>query len=233
MFPFKININLFKILVFVFLILIMISIFLAFKTGYVEITYIIQILKSHTILSPFIFIVIYIILAVSFIPTLPLNLAAGFLWGTFLGTILTLTGAGLGAIVSFYLSRYFFKDKVSKLFKGKIWNYVDLELSKKQWQIVAFTRLNPIFPFGPTSWFFGITKITMKNYIWPTIICIMPAASAFSAIGSSLESFILTGDEQKLYTNVLIASGLVTVLICIKIGFKIYNKKNQFDKKIK
>ena len=233
MFTFKINMNLFKILVFVILIFIMGATFLAFKIGYIEISYIIKILKSHTILSPLIFILIYIILAVSFIPTLPLNLAAGFLWGTFFGTILTLTGAGLGAIVSFYLSRFFFKDQISKFFKGKIWNYVDLSLSKKQWQVVAFTRLNPIFPFGPTSWFFGITKVTVKNYFWPTIICIIPAASAFSAIGSSLESFILTGNEQKLYTNVLIASGLVTVLICIRIGFKIYNKKIEFDENIK
>ena len=198
--------------------------FLLFKNGYFEVSKILLILEKNTLLAPMIFVLIYMLMAMSFIPTLPLNLAAGFLWGTFLGTILTLFGAGLGALISFMISRLLFKEKIGHLFKGKIWSYINKELANKEWQVVAFTRLNPIFPFGPTSWFFGITKIKARNYLWPTIICIIPAATAFSAIGSSLESFVLSGNEKALYKNIMIASAFITILICIRIGFKLYSK---------
>ena len=217
--------KIFKILILLTFLIIVGCIFFSFKTGILEISKVIQFLKLYPILSPVMFILIYMILAVSFIPTLPLNLAAGFLWGTFSGTALTLIGAGLGSLVSFYISRYLFKEQIGNLFKGKIWDFVNKELSKKEWQVVAFTRINPIFPFGPTSYFFGITKIKVRNYILPTIICIMPGATAFSAIGSTVENFILNESDQDLYKNIIITSGLLTILICIRIGFKIYQKK--------
>jgi uncharacterized membrane protein YdjX (TVP38/TMEM64 family) len=205
------------------------SIFYSFKTEIVDVYSIIQILRSYPYFAPIIFILIYTLLSLSFVPTLPLNLAAGFIWGTLYGTILTLFGAGLGSLVAFYTARYFFKEKIGSFFKGNLWDDLNQELANKEWQVVAFTRFNPIFPFGPTSYFFGVTKIRVQNFIVPTIVCIMPAATAFSAIGASIEGFVLSEDDQNLYMNVMLASGLLVAVVCLRFAFKIYNKKNNVN----
>ena len=201
------------------------SVFYLFRTDIMDVYSIINILRSYPYLAPIIFVFIYTLMSLSFVPTLPLNLAAGFLWGTFYGTILTLFGAGLGSLVAFYASRYFLKKKFVRFFKGKLWDDLNEELANKEWQVVAFTRLNPIFPFGPTSYFFGITKIRVQNFIVPTVVCIVPAAMAFSAIGASIENFVLNEGSQKLYMSLMLASGLLVLVVSLRFAFKIYSKK--------
>jgi len=58
-----------------------------------------------------------------------LTLLAGFLWGPIKRALLALTGATLGATLSFQLSRYFFKDTLRARLGYERWKYLD-ELTK-------------------------------------------------------------------------------------------------------
>ncbi len=147
------------------------------------------------------------------LPTMPLNLAAGFLWGAYVGTAYTVIGATSGALVAFVASRYLFRGRVGKILRGRAWRWLDDEIRHKGWRAVAFTRLNPIFPFGPLNWFFGISSISLGNYLWATAVCIIPPAFAISAIGSSVGSLVLTGEAEAMFQNVLLASAALTLLV--------------------
>ena len=65
-----------------------------------------------------IFILVYMICVTSLLPTLPLNIAAGFIWGGFIGGIVASIGATLGGMISFLISRLivgvFFKKQYTK-----------------------------------------------------------------------------------------------------------------------
>ena len=170
-------------------------------------------LEQHPFLAPFLFIVIYGLMVAFFIPTLPMNLGAGFLWGTFWGGPIAILGASLGAVLSFIASRYLARDYFNNKFNNKIWLWLKQELQKKNWKIVAFTRANPAFPFGLTSYFFGLTDLSFGKYFWPTIIAISPVAFLIAYIGDLANGIVLNGGSQNLIGNIFLLSSIITLLI--------------------
>ena len=187
--------------------------FYFYKAGYIDPEQIVGFLKSHPALAPVVFILIYAVMAAALLPTMPFNLAAGFLWGAYVGTAYTVIGVTFEALVAFIASRYLFRERVSKILQGRAWRWLDNEIRHKGWRTVAFTRVNPIFPFGPVNWFFGISSISLGNYLWATAVFIIPPALAISAIGSSVGGLVLTGEAEAMFQDVLLASAALTLLV--------------------
>lgn len=189
------------------------GVFYMHKAGYISPEQIVAFLRSHPTLAPVVFMLMYAIMAAALVPTMPLNLAAGFLWGAYLGTAYTVIGATLGAVIAFVASRYLLRERVSKLLQNRAWRWLDEEIRHKGWRAVAFVRINPIFPTGPVNWFFGISSISLGHYIWATAVFIIPPALFISAIGTSIGSFVLTGEVEVMLRNVLLASAALTLLV--------------------
>ena len=189
------------------------AVFYFYKAGHIGPEQIVAFLKSHPALAPVVFILIYAVTAAALLPTMPFNLAAGFLWGTYVGTAYTVIGATSGAVIAFVASRYLFRERVSKILQGRAWRWLDNEIRRKGWRTVAFTRVNPIFPFGPVNWFFGISSISLGHYLWATAMFIIPPALAISAIGSSVGGLVLTGEAEAMFQDVLLASAALTLLV--------------------
>lgn len=196
-----------------FLLAVLGGVFYFHKSGYIGPEQVVVFLKLHPALAPIVFMLIYAIMAAALLPTMPFNLAAGFLWGTYVGTAYTIIGATSGALVAFIASRYLFRERVSKILQGRAWRWLDNEIRHKGWRTVAFTRVNPIFPFGPVNWFFGVSSISLGNYLWATAVFIMPPALAISAIGSSVGGLVLTGEAKAMFQDVLLASTALTLLV--------------------
>ena len=186
-------------------------------------------LKEHQIIAPFIFISIYVILTITMLPTLPFNLGAGFLWGAWIGMAYSVIAASIGAILAFLISRHLLSDSLNKRFNHKIWLWLQNEIEKKDWKIVAFTRINPIFPFGLTNYFYGITKIPAPNYILGTILFTIPPSLMVSAIGASINSFVVNGQTKALLGNISMIGLGVVVLVSLKIYFSKNIKEIQID----
>jgi uncharacterized membrane protein YdjX (TVP38/TMEM64 family) len=78
-----------------------------------------------------------------------LNLGAGYLYGMWLGLLVTAIGASLGALVAFVVCRFLWRDYVTK----KIGQYENLQQivrvieGKHGLRLIMMTRLTPI-PFG-------------------------------------------------------------------------------------
>ena len=187
--------------------------FYFYKAGYIDPEQIVGFLKSHPALAPVVFILIYAVMAAALLPPMPFNLAAGFLWGAYVGTAYTVIGVTFEALVAFIASRYLFRERVSKILQGRAWRWLDNEIRHKGWRTVAFTRVNPIFPFGPVNWFFGISSISLGNYLWATAVFIIPPALAISAIGSSVGGLVLTGEAEAMFQDVLLALAALTLLV--------------------
>ncbi|MCX6702327.1 MAG: TVP38/TMEM64 family protein [Candidatus Wolfebacteria bacterium] len=199
--------------------------------GYLNVSGIIIFLRSHKISAPLIFIIAYCVLMVSFIPTIPLNFAAGFLWGGWLGTILTLIGTSLGASLSFFISRYFARSYFEKFFNKGFWKFIGEKLIKNDWKAVAFTRINPAFPFGLTSYFFGLTKISFKKYLIFTIVCVAPMVTLFSFLGSFAEGVWEGSGAAYLLGELMPLLISATIIVIIFALFKNYKKfkKSEMD----
>ena len=82
---------------------------------------------------------------------------------------------------------------------------------------LAFTRINPIFPFGPSSYFFGLTQIRPSRYIVTTMLSILPLSILFAGIGSSIGGIVLDGNVHALVKDMLAVSLAMTLLVVLKI----------------
>ena len=154
--------------------------------------YWLAIVRVHPVAAPLLFIPTYALGVTFLVPTMPLNLIAGALWGPVLGAIVSLAGAFLGAVAGFLLARGALGEPFARRVDTKFLGWLQQEFAKHGWKVVAFVRLNPVFP-GPVSFLFGFTPITFATYCWSSAIFLIPPTVAFSIIGDSLGAVMLRG----------------------------------------
>ena len=126
--------------------------------------------------------------AVLFFPGTPLTLLAGATLGVFWGSIVSLIGNTLGAVLAFFVSRYLLQKYVLKNILSKYPRIAEYEkrFSTHGLETVILLRLIPLFPFNALNYLLGVTRVTNRDYILGTAIGIIPGTIAFVYFGRSL-----------------------------------------------
>ncbi|MDR3640914.1 MAG: TVP38/TMEM64 family protein [Humidesulfovibrio sp.] len=181
-------------------------------------------ISKNSITAPVLFIVAYALIVVFMIPSLPLNLGAGFLWGPFLGSIYTLIGCTLGSTVAFLFARTALGQPLARKFDNNILQWLMGQISKKEWQVVAFIRVNPAFPSGPVNYLLGLTSISFKHYFWASLVASYPLCLAFAYVGEAAGGIMLHGAAKQFVQLLLAVSITVCVGIAGRITYKYYFK---------
>ncbi len=132
--------------------------------------------------APLLFMFVYIVGTVFFLPGAVLTLLGGALFGPVLGTFYNLTAATIGAMLSFLVARYLASDWVEKKTGGRL-KQLMTGVEKEGWRFVAFTRLVPLFPFNLLNYGLGLTKIKFSHYSLATYIFMLPGAIAYTYLG--------------------------------------------------
>lgn len=197
------------------------------QLGYVNPEVVFILIAEKPLMAPLIFIACYALSVMLMIPSLPLNLSAGFLWGPVWGTLVAASGSCLGAIGAFLLGRIIMGQPLAKRFDNRVAKWLQGQLNTKGWKIVAFTRINPIIPSGPLNFAFGLTSIDFFSYAWSSFVFLIPPTLAFAIIGYEVGDFVIKGNIADLIRIVFIVSGVITLMVLIKVGAKnlIVNKR--------
>ena len=146
-------------------------------------------IESFGILAPLSYILLYCIVTVTTISTLPLSLAGGVLFGPVYGIIYTMIGASLGMMSSFLIARYIAKDFIERKFSNlQIFKKINEGVKKDGPFILAVTRLLPIFPFGIQNYLYGLTSINFFKYTVFSIIFILPGTSVFVLLAGAISA---------------------------------------------
>ena len=132
--------------------------------------------------APLLFMLIYIVGTVFFLPGSALTLLGGALFGPVLGVFYSLTAATLGAMLSFLVARYLASDWVMNKTGGRLKQLMD-GVEKEGWRFVAFVRLVPLFPFNLLNYALGLTRISFTQYSIATYVCMLPGAMAYTYLG--------------------------------------------------
>lgn len=130
------------------------------------------------------FIILYIVAAVAFLPGSILTLGAGVVFGVALGSLYVFIGATIGAIAAFLVGRYLARGWVEKKIAGnEKFAAVDRAVGREGLKIVLLTRLSPVFPFNLLNYAYGVTGVSLKDYILGTI-GILPGTIMYVYLGS-------------------------------------------------
>jgi uncharacterized membrane protein YdjX (TVP38/TMEM64 family) len=143
------------------------------------------------------FILLYIIASVAFLPGSILTLGAGVLFGVVMGSLYVFIGATIGAIAAFLVGRYWARGWVAKKIEGnRKFQAIDEAVAREGLKIVLLTRLSPIFPFNLLNYAYGVTGVSLKDYIFGSIGMI-PGTIMYVYIGSLAGSIATIGTESQ------------------------------------
>jgi len=159
--------------------------------------------------GPLVFMLIYAIATVFFLPGSVLTLAGGALFGPVLGTFYNLTGATIGAVLAFLVARYLASDWVEQKTGGRI-KQLKQGVEGEGWRFVAFVRLVPLFPFNLLNYALGLTRIRLSHYLIATYLFMLPGAIAYTYLGYAGREAVAGGEG--LIQKALLALALLAVV---------------------
>lgn len=166
-------------------------------------------INNAGVLAPLIFMLVYALATVFFLPGSVVTLAGGALFGPVLGTFYNLTGATLGALLAFLISRYLASDWVEQKTGGRLRQLIK-GVEAEGWRFVAFVRLMPLFPFNLLNYALGLTRISALQYVIASYLFMLPGALAYTYIGYVGREAI--GGDEGLIQKILIALALLAIV---------------------
>jgi uncharacterized membrane protein YdjX (TVP38/TMEM64 family) len=156
-----------------------------------------QWINSLGAIGGIVFIGIYIIATLAFLPAALLTVGAGVIFGVTWGSVYVFIGATLGAIAAFlggrYLAQGWVKEKISSYKKFAI---IDKAVSKEGLKIVLLVRLSPLFPFNLLNYAFGITSVSFQDYLIGSVGMI-PGTIMYVYFGSLVGDIALIGSKNQ------------------------------------
>ena len=151
---------------------------------------------------------------VSPIPSGPVAMAAGAMYGTVEGGALTAMGALLGAMIAFGLARWLGYQPLSAS-KIPLADWITRPRCERRLAMaILVSRLIPFISFDAVSYVAGLTSIRMRSFAIATTLGILPASFAFAALGAEMA----TADN----TMLLIAACGVTLIL--PVGWAVVRK---------
>lgn len=140
--------------------------------------------KGLSIPGVLIFILIFILRNVLYIPVSILLVISPVLFGLWNGILI----AGIGAIISdstgFWISRYYGKEFVAGS-KVKLLQIVNQKVENHGVISVILLRIIPIFPGDIINFGAGISKIKYRDFLWATSISVWPDCFFYGFLGGS------------------------------------------------
>lgn len=168
--------------------------------------------------GPVLFVVLYVLATVFFLPGSILTLGAGAVFGVVWGSVYVSIGSTLGATAAFLVGRHLTRDAVERRLSAfPRFAAIDQAVAEQGWRIVGLARLSPVFPFALLNYAFGITRVRLGEYVLASWIGMMPGTVLYVYVGSLAQSAtgtrVRTAWEWSFYAAGLAATVLVTVLI--------------------
>jgi uncharacterized membrane protein YdjX (TVP38/TMEM64 family) len=181
--------------------------------------------ESLGAIAPIGFIVLYNLATVLLIPGSVLTLGSGVLFGLWWGSLVVFFAATLGATLAFWIGRNVARGWVSeKMIAYPKFKAIDQAVAKEGFKIVFLTRLSPLFPFNLLNYAFGITQVSLKDYVLGSVGMI-PGTILYVYIGSLIGSVAQLGitgqtldsQTQMLQWSIKIIGFMATIAVTVYI----------------
>jgi uncharacterized membrane protein YdjX (TVP38/TMEM64 family) len=163
-----------------------------------------------------------------------LTLAGGFLFGPYLGTLLSMIAATAGAFVLFAIAKSALGDplraRAHRAVKAGAFRRIEAGFQENALSYMLFLRLVPIFPFFVVNLVPAFLGVRPRIYLLGTLIGIIPGTLVYSFCGTGLgkifergESFSLEGVLSPEFIGGLAA---LAVLSIIPVAYKRWRKRS-------
>ncbi len=161
--------------------------------------------------GPLLFMLLYALATVLFLPGSVVTLVGGAIFGPVWGTLYNLTGATLGATLAFLIARYLAADWAEQKSGGRA-RQLKEGVEAEGWRFVAFVRLVPLFPFNALNYALGLTRIRLSHYVITSYLCMLPGAIAYTYLGYAGREAVAGGEG-------MVQKGLLALALLAAVSF--------------
>lgn len=179
--------------------------------------------RDAGVLGPVVFMLLFAVSAVLFVPGTVMTLAGGALFGPWLGTFYNISGATLGALISFLIARYLARDWAQRR-AGRRLRLMMLGVEEEGWKFVLAMRLAG-FPYFVLNYMLGLTPVRVIAYTVASFFGMLPALAAGTYAGHV--GFQAMGGEEGVLGKIVIAIALVGLAALIPIVVRIVRRKRR------
>ena len=175
---------------------------------------VVAILRSYKTQGLLVYVGVMVLqIVVSIIPGQVLQLAAGYLYGFWLGLIFSLAGSVIGSFITYYLAKIIGKDAMHVLFgEKKINEVLDHMNSRRAVAIVFLIYLIPGLPKDICNYVAGLSELKFRPFIILSTLGRTPGIMGSLLIGHQL--------MQGNYTAAIIIGIIAAVLFILGIIFR-------------
>ena len=155
----------------------------------------------------------------------PVALLSGFILGKWLGVTIVVLGLSIGATFLYIFGNYFLKDFVKEKFLNKFQN-LEIKFKKSEFIYLLIYRFCGGIPWQLSCILPTIFNVKIKNYLFATLLGIIPQIFLVVSIGSGLEKIISENLEPPKIPDIIFSPdiylpiGLFIILITITIIFR-------------
>lgn len=114
--------------------------------------------------GPLVFVAVYALAVVAFVPGSLLTAAAGAMFGLVEGTLWAFLAAVLGSTAAFLIGRTLAREAVARRVAGSPrFAAIDAAVGREGRRIVLLLRLSPVFPFNLLNYALGLTRVRLLD----------------------------------------------------------------------
>jgi len=164
--------------------------------------------------APILFIGAFAVACVLWIPASVFLIAAGVIWGWKLGSIYSITAALIGALMSYYVSRFIGAEAMARFGGAKIARY----LERAGFQTMLILRLIPLFPFAVLNYGAGIAGVRARDFFFSTALGVLPSMIVVCYSADAIAHGMMSREDavKTLLKVGFIFAAVVTVPILLK-----------------
>jgi uncharacterized membrane protein YdjX (TVP38/TMEM64 family) len=150
---------------------------------------------ARPLAAPLVFVLAYAgAVALSLPGGLFLTLAGGFLFGTLLGSVLSVTGATIGAVAIFLVARTALGSSLRDR-AGPWLKRMEAGFREDAFSYLLVLRLIPLFPFWLVNLVPAALGVRLPTFALATLIGIIPGSLVYTSVGNGLGAVLDHGGE--------------------------------------
>ena len=130
-----------------------------------------------------------------------LVLAAGFLFGTYLGTVIVVITLALGSSLTYIIANYFFKDLIKEKFTNKF-KFLEEKIKSNEFFVIFILRIIGGIPIQIQNVLPVLFNVKLKNFFLASI-GFVPQVFVFSSLGAGLENLIKENAEPPSFLELI------------------------------
>jgi uncharacterized membrane protein YdjX (TVP38/TMEM64 family) len=141
--------------------------------------------QAAGIWAPLLFVALHAAIAVTPFPRTVFTVAAGVLFGSFMGIVLAVAGTTLAASIAFWLVKFVGGRFVERHAHRRGVAWVRARLDRRGLLAMVSLRLIPAVPFSVLNYAAGLSGVRFLPYVIGTVLGVLPGTIAVVVLGDA------------------------------------------------